>query len=319
MKALDKLKQIQTKNNSLLCVGLDIDPKRVPSPYGNSAKGLFDFAKAIIESTSDLVAAYKPNLAFFEAMGVDGMSLLRLICERIPDDITIILDAKRADIGNTSAQYASALYKIYKADWVTVNPYMGHDSLKPFIDYRDRGVFVLCLTSNPGSADFQTLDCGGEPLFMRVCNKAAQWNTGGNVGLVVGATHPDHLSRIRASAGDMPLLIPGIGAQGGALERAVIDGTANFTRTALLNVSRSVLYASNGADFAEKARESAQKTLAQINALRPTNREEADKSQADSNSQTDTSATTPLTVPTPSAPSAPSAPGEQSPGQSSQN
>ena len=277
MKALDKLKRIQTKNNSLLCVGLDLDPKRVPNPYGNSSKGLFDFARMIIESTSDLVSAYKPNLAFFEAMGVDGMSLLRLICERIPDDITVILDAKRADIGNTSAHYASALYKIYKADWVTVNPYMGHDSLKPFFDYRDRGVFVLCLTSNAGSADFQTLDCGGEPLIMRVCKKAVQWNTSGNIGLVVGATHPEHLSRIRAGAGDMPLLIPGIGAQGGALERAVIDGTANFTRTALLNVSRSVLYASNGPDFAEKARASAEKTLAQINALRPTNRKEADQ------------------------------------------
>ncbi|MFQ5606562.1 MAG: orotidine-5'-phosphate decarboxylase [Candidatus Zixiibacteriota bacterium] len=249
-------------------------PQTGPGPYGSSGKGLFDFAKAIIESTSDLVAAYKPNLAFFEAMGSDGMSLLRLICERIPEDIPIILDAKRADIGNTSAQYAAALYKVYKADWITVNPYMGHDSLKPFLDYRERGVFILCLTSNPGSSDFQTLDCGGEPLFMRVCQKAGQWNTGGNVGLVVGATHPEHLSRIRAAAGKMPLLIPGIGAQGGALEKAVMDGTANFTRPALLNVSRSVLYASNGKDFAEKARENAEKTLRQVNALRPTNREE---------------------------------------------
>ena len=280
MKALDRLKQIQTKNNSLLCVGLDIDPRRVPNEYSSSARGLFDFARTIIEATKDLVAAYKPNLAFFEAMGSDGWSLLRTICERIPEDITVILDAKRADIGNTSAQYAAAMFKQFRADWVTVNPYMGHDSIRPFLDYKDRGVFILCLTSNPGSVDFQTLESGGKPLYMHVCEKARQWNSNDNVGLVVGATHPEHLANIRASAGDMPLLIPGIGAQGGALERAVIDGTANFTRPALLNVSRSVLYASNGADFAEKARASAENTLRQINALRPTNRPESSEQPA---------------------------------------
>jgi orotidine-5'-phosphate decarboxylase len=208
-------------------------------------------------------------------MGSEGLSLLKTICDRIPPEVTLILDAKRADIGNTSAQYAAALYKNFKADWVTVNPYMGHDSLRPFLDYRDRGVFVLCLTSNPGSADFQMLDCGGQPLYMRVCEKARQWNTNNNVGLVVGATHPDQLAQIRNSADEMPLLIPGIGAQGGALERAVIDGSANFTRPALLNVSRSVLYASDGEDFAEKARASAENTLKQINALRPTNRDDS--------------------------------------------
>ncbi|HSH00603.1 MAG TPA: orotidine-5'-phosphate decarboxylase, partial [candidate division Zixibacteria bacterium] len=264
----------QTKNNSLLCIGLDIDPRRAPNEYNSNPKGLFDFARAIIEATKDLVAAYKPNLAFFEAMGADGWSLLRTICDRIPEEITIILDAKRADIGNTSAQYAAALFKQFRADWVTVNPYMGHDSIRPFLDYKDRGVFVLCLTSNPGSVDFQMLESDGKPLYMHVCEKARQWNSNENVGLVVGATHPDHLAAIRERAADMPLLIPGIGAQGGALERAVMDGTANFTRPALLNVSRSVLYASDGPDFAEKARESAERTLKQINALRPTNRAE---------------------------------------------
>lgn len=273
MKAIDRLKQIQRKNNSLLCVGLDLDPKRVPQEFSSSTKGLFDFAKAIIEATSDLVAAYKPNLAFFEALGIDGLSLLRMVCERIPDDIPVILDAKRADIGNTSAQYASSLFKLFNADWVTVNPYMGEDSIRPFLEYQDRGVFVLCLTSNPGSADFQMLESNGKPLYMHVCEKALQWNTNSNVGLVVGATHPDQLKTIRSAADDMPLLIPGIGAQGGALEKAVMYGTANFTRTALLNVSRSVLYASKGSDFAEKARESVENTLKQINALRPTNRE----------------------------------------------
>lgn len=275
MKALEKLKQGQLKNNSMLCVGLDVDPRRVPSAYSGSVKGLFDFTKKIIDATSDLVAAYKPNMAFFEAMGAEGLSLLKTICDRIPEDVTLILDAKRADIGNTSAQYAAGLYKHFKADWVTVNPYMGHDSLRPFLDYRDRGVFVLCLTSNPGSADFQMLDCGGQPLYMRVCEKARQWNTNNNIGLVVGATHPDQLGQIRNASDDMPLLIPGIGAQGGALERAVMDGSANFTRPALLNVSRSVLYASDGDDFADKARASAESMLKQINALRPTNRDES--------------------------------------------
>jgi len=280
MKAIDKLKKTQIKNNSMLCVGLDLDPKRVPQPYGNNAKGLFDFAKAIIEATADLVSAYKPNLAFFEALGSDGMSLLRQICQRIPDDIPIILDAKRGDIGNSSAQYAASLYKVFGADWVTVNPYMGHDSIKPFLDYQDRGVFILCLTSNPGSMDFQTLNCDGKPLYMRVCEKAAQWNSNQNIGLVVGATHPESLTELRSCAEKMPLLIPGIGAQGGALEKAVIGGSANFTKTALLNVSRSVLYASKGADFAEKARESAERIVGKINALRPTNRDESDTLQS---------------------------------------
>jgi len=275
MKAIDKLKKAQLKNNSLLCVGLDLDPKRVPQPYGNNTKGLFDFAKAIIEATSDLVSAYKPNLAFFEALGSDGLSLLRQICQRIPDDIPVILDAKRGDIGNSSTQYAASLYKVFGADWVTVNPYMGHDSIKPFLDYQDRGVFILCLTSNPGSMDFQTLNCDGQPLYMRVCEKASQWNSNQNIGLVVGATHPESLTQLRNCAGEMPLLIPGIGAQGGALEKAVMGGSANFTKTALLNVSRSVLYASKGADFAEKARESAERIVSKVNALRPTNRDDS--------------------------------------------
>jgi orotidine-5'-phosphate decarboxylase len=298
MKAIDKLKQAQIKNNSMLCVGLDLDPKRVPQPFGASSKGLFDFARLIIEATSDIVSAYKPNLAFFEAMGSDGISLLQQICRRIPEDIPVILDAKRGDIGNTSAQYAASLYKNFGADWVTVNPYMGHDSIKPFLDYQDRGVFVLCLTSNPGSMDFQTLNCDGQPLYMRVCEKASQWNTNQNIGLVVGATHPESMTNIRRCSGEMPLLIPGIGAQGGALEKAVMGGSANFTKTALLNVSRSVLYASKGQDFAEKARESAERIVSKINALRPTNRDESGPQPEESVSNSEkVSAEAPSTAP----------------------
>jgi len=269
MNPVEKLVELQSRKKSLLCVGLDIDPRKLPVGLGGSPKGMFTFLSRIIEATSDLVIAYKPNLAFFEVLGADGLSLMRHICERIPDDTLLIADAKRGDIGNTSTYYAHALFKSLNADWVTVSPFMGYDSVKPFMDYRDRGTFVLCLTSNPGSADFQTLDVGGAPLYMRVVEKAREWNSANNLGLVVGATHPDQLGRIRAAAGSMPLLIPGIGAQGGALEKAAVDGTAHFTLPAIINVSRSVLYASEGADYAQAARDNVLKMRQQIDALRP--------------------------------------------------
>jgi len=254
MSALDKLQDISKKNKSLICLGLDLDPKKMPHDLANSTKGMFEFAQRIIEATKDLVCAYKPNLAFYENMGHEGISLLRLLVERIPKEIPVILDGKRGDIANTANQYASFMFEHLGGDWVTLNPYMGYDSMRPFLEYKNKGAFVLCLTSNPGSRDFQQLPVEGKPLYLVVAEKVAYWNKDNNLGLVVGATHPEQLSGIREIAGDMPLLIPGVGAQGGALEKAVLDGTANFTRTALINVSRSVLYASNGADFAERSR-----------------------------------------------------------------
>ena len=286
----------------MLCLGLDIDPKKVPSALSGSARGLFEFTRNIIEATSDIVAAYKPNLAFFESMGVEGYSLLRWICDRIPDESVVILDAKRGDIENTSAQYATALFKTLNADWVTVNPYMGYDSLRPFLEYQDRGVFILCLTSNKGSEDFQTLDCGGQPLYMHVLDKAVKWNTNGNIGLVVGATHPDHLVTIRERSNNMPLLIPGIGAQGGALERAVVDGTANFTKTALLNVSRSALYASSGANYAEAARKKLESLRDRINSLNPAGRHTTPDKIDPASETTQVMTSTPSASPAPSAP-----------------
>jgi len=268
MSAVDKLKKIQEKNKSMICLGLDLDPKRMPPDSGKSIKTMFDFALRIIDQTSDMVCAYKPNMAFYESRGPEGLSLLRSIVERMPEDMPVIIDGKRADIGNTASHYAEALYEKLNATWVTLNPYMGYDSMRPFLEYKDRGVFVLCLTSNTGSKDFQHLDVGGKPLYRVVAEKVDFWNKDDNCGLVVGATQPEELKDMREVARDMPLLIPGVGAQGGSLEKAAVYGTANFKKLAMINVSRSVLYASRDADFAERAREELVKLNGVVNALR---------------------------------------------------
>jgi len=268
MSALKDLKKIQAKTNSLICLGLDLDPKRMPADFTKSTKGMFDFASRIIESTTDLVCAYKPNIAFYESLGHEGISLLKQIVTRIPDDIPIIMDAKRGDIGNTATHYAEALFGKLDADWVTLNPYMGYDSLRPFLEHKDKGVFILCLTSNSGSRDFQQLCFEGKPLYQFVAEKVLYWNKDQNCGLVVGATDPDKLKEMRRIAGDLPLLIPGVGAQGGSLEKAVLYGTDNFRKTAVINVSRSVLYASRENDFAQRAREELTKLNQKVNTMR---------------------------------------------------
>lgn len=271
MSAASQLKEIQEKKSSMICVGLDLDRKKMPPEYVSGIKGMYDFAVAIIEATSDIVAAYKPNLAFFEELGAEGLSLLKKIIEKVPDDTIVIADAKRGDIGNTAAHYASAIFEYLNADWVTLNPYMGYDSIRPFLDYDDKGAFVLCLTSNPGSRDFQFLHVLNKPVYMYVAEKVAYWNKDGNIGLVVGATHPEHLQDIREAAGDVPILIPGVGAQGGNFEKAAQIGTNNFKHTALINVSRSVLYASQGEDFADAARIEIEKLNSIINNLKSKN------------------------------------------------
>ncbi len=268
MSALKKLTQGIEKKKSMLCVGLDLDPARLPQGCDDSIKGLCSFALNIIEATSDIVVAYKPNIAFYEALGPEGLSLLKLITSRIPEDITIILDAKRGDIGNTGDFYAKACYEIYNADWVTLSPYMGFDSIRPFINYTDKGVFVLCLTSNAGASDFQRLDYNGKPLYLHVAEKTASWNKDSNCGLVVGATHPEQMIEIRTAAQDMPILIPGVGAQGGDLEKAVTGGTKNYTKPAIINVSRSVLYASDKEDYAAASRRVVEGLNREINQLR---------------------------------------------------
>lgn len=252
----------------MISLGLDLDAKKMPAEFVGSTKKMFDYVHRVIDATSDKVCAYKPNIAFFERFGADGLSLLKQIVQRIPEDIPVIVDGKRGDIGNTASHYAAAMFEWLNADWVTINPYMGYDSIRPFIEYKEKGVFVLCLTSNTGSKDFQHLICDGHPLYRHVAEKVRYWDKDFNCGLVVGATQPEQLKEIRDMAGDMPLLIPGVGAQGGDLETAAKFGTANFTKPALINVSRSILYASQGLDFAQKAREELTKLNDAVNAVR---------------------------------------------------
>ena len=264
MKFIDKLLSATRKNKSLLCIGLDTDPALIPEKIS-----VFEFNREIIEATKDLVCAYKPNFGFYEAQGIEGLQALKRTVDYIPDNIPVIADAKRGDIGNTAKGYARAIFELYKFDAVTVNPYLGLDAIEPFTSYTDRGVFVLCRTSNPGAVDFQSLECesGDEkhPLFEIVAIKAGKLNTNGNVGLVVGATYPDEMKVIRGLQPDMPFLIPGVGAQGGDLESTVRNGTDANGEKAVINSSRQILYTSREMDFAEAARKAALEIKEKIN------------------------------------------------------
>jgi len=264
MNFLEKLVIAARKNKSLLCVGLDPDPELMPQKVG-----VFEFNKAIIDATSDLVCAYKPNFAFYEALGNEGLDALKRTVAYIPDDIAVIGDAKRSDIGNTAKAYAKTIFDNLGFDATTVNPYLGFDSLKPFIQYHDKGIFILCRTSNASAADFQSLHCEAESgyrqLFELVALKASQWNMHGNIGLVVGATYPEELRLIRERHPDMPLLIPGIGAQGGELPSAVRYGVDSHGEKAIINSSRQIIYASREKDFAQAARSAASSLREQIN------------------------------------------------------
>ena len=259
MKFTDKLLNASRKSKSWLCIGLDPDPELMPTV------DVLQFNKAIVEATSDLVCAYKPNLAFYEALGTEGLAILEKTVKCIPGDIPVIGDAKRGDIGNTARAYARALFSVLGLDAATVNPYLGFDSIEPFINYQDKGVFILCRTSNKGAADFQNLTTNGLPLYEAVAQKAKEWNTYGNIGLVVGATYPEELKKIRSICPEMPFLIPGVGAQGGDLASAVGYGVDARGEKAIINMSRQILYASKEKDFARAARNIAEKIRNQIN------------------------------------------------------
>jgi orotidine-5'-phosphate decarboxylase len=265
-----KLDAISRKNNSLVCVGLDTDPAKIPACLASEANPVLAFNRAIIDATAGLVQSYKLNLAFYEALGAKAYETVAATLEAIPRDVVTIGDGKRGDIGNTSGMYASALFDAYGFDAVTVAPYMGSDSVSPFLAYAEKGVFILALTSNSGSRDFQYLEVGGEPLYMHVVRRILDWNTAGNCGLVVGATHPSELARIRATVGDLPILIPGLGAQGGEMEQSVRSGVDARGMRAVFNSSRAILYAGKGEDYAQKAREAAIAFRNDINALRST-------------------------------------------------
>ena len=251
MGFIERLKQVAETSESLICVGLDTDTEKLPASLFATGDVL-TFNKKIIDATFDLVCAYKPNSAFYEALGSRGMDILEETCRAVPSHIPIILDVKRGDIGNTAKKYATAAYDRIGADAVTVNPYMGFDAVKPFL-CEGKCVFVLCLTSNPSANDFQTFDTGDGLLFERVARAAVGWANYGEVGLVVGATRPEYLSRVRDIAPDLPLLIPGIGAQGGDIEQ-VISGVGYLPGLTIINSSREILYASNGENYAEAAR-----------------------------------------------------------------
>lgn len=252
-----RIASLQKANASRLCVGLDVDPSKFPGKLKGRAGKVFEFNCGVIEATHDLVCAYKPNAAFYEALGDDGMRALKKTIEFICGRVPVILDVKRGDIGNTAAQYAVAAFDGLDADAVTVNPYMGFDSVEPFLGYEDRGVFLLCLTSNSGSADFQ-LCPESDPLYLRVARKALEWDKGrGRLGLVVGATHAELVGEVRSLAGNLPFLLPGVGAQGGELEAVNAAEVTGIGLGVVVNASRSVIYAGQGDNWVEQVRKAA--------------------------------------------------------------
>jgi orotidine-5'-phosphate decarboxylase len=258
----ERLRSAQVAAESALCVGIDVAPAKLPEGIDRNAAGVERFIRGIIDATADLVSVYKPNLAFFEALGEDGPRLVRSTLAAIPSRVITIGDAKRGDMGNTAERYAAALFEYFGFDSITVNPYQGTDAIDPYIQDPARGAFMLCKTSNPGSTDFQDLLCQHEgevrPLHEIVALKAVEWNTRGNVGLVVGATFPRDLGRIRELAPQLPILVPAVGAQGGDAQQAIEHGAAPDGTLAVVSVSRQVLYASAGSDWAQAARREAE-------------------------------------------------------------
>ena len=258
-----KLKASSVANRSLLCIGLDPDPEIIP------ANRIVDFLRGIVSATNDCVCAYKPNLAFFEAYGIEGWEALFELKQLIPSEIPVICDAKRGDVPNTAALYAKAIFEVWDFDAATVNPYAGADSIAPFLAYTEKGILIFCHSSNPGAGDFQemeiSLDGVTRPLYEWIAVRSLDWDSFGNVGLVVGATYPIELSKIREICPVMPILIPGIGPQQGDLETAVKAGVDYDGRGIMVNSSRQVIYASTGSDFPDAARKTALKLRERIN------------------------------------------------------
>ncbi|MFC5582117.1 orotidine-5'-phosphate decarboxylase [Rhodanobacter terrae] len=270
MHFMQSLQQAWARNDSLVCVGLDPEPAKFPVHLRGKPDAVFEFCRAIVDATADLVCAFKPQIAHFAALRAED-ALERLIAHihQQHPGVPVILDAKRGDIGSTAQHYVTEAFDRYGADAVTLNPYLGRDSVQPFLDRADKGVILLCRTSNPGGADFQALDCGGAPLYLRVAETIArEWNTNDNCALVTGATWPEELGNVRSIVGDMPLLVPGIGAQGGDVEAVLRHGRTRDGSGLLISSSRAILYAGNGEDFAEAARTAAQELRDTINRYR---------------------------------------------------
>jgi orotidine-5'-phosphate decarboxylase len=272
MNFADKLNQAIEKNNSLVCVGLDSDLGKLPESVKQKEHPQFEFNKAIIDATHDLVCGYKPNTAFYEALGEKGIGELKMTCDYITHnypEIPIILDAKRADIGNTNQGYVTFAYDYLNVDAITLHPYLGSEALKPFLDQKDKGVIILCRTSNQGAKEFQDLQIGEDKLYQRVAKTVVEtWNTNGNCLMVIGATYPEELAEVRKIAGDMTFLVPGVGAQGGDVEKTLKAGLNSQKKGLIINSSRGIIFASSGDDFAEKAKEETIKLKDEINKYR---------------------------------------------------
>jgi orotidine-5'-phosphate decarboxylase len=278
MNFIDQLLAAERANQSLLCVGLDPDPARFPGDWRGDPSRILDFCAAIVDATRDLVIAYKPQIAYFAAHSAEPqleklVAHIRAVAPQVP----VILDAKRGDIGSTAEQYAREAYVRYGADAVTLSPFMGFDSVEPYLGYPDKGAILLCRTSNPGGSDLQNqrlADVDGQPRLYEHLAQLVQgpWNTTGQLGLVVGATYPREIERVRELAPTVPLLIPGVGAQGGDARATVQAGyreqDGRPTGLVIVNVGRTILYASNGADFATAARREAEAVRAELNAAR---------------------------------------------------
>lgn len=254
------------RKQSFLCVGLDTELGKIPKHLLDTEDPIFEFNKAIIDATKDYCVAYKPNIAFYEALGIKGWQSLQKTLDYIPDNIFTIADAKRGDIGNTSRLYAQTFFETYDFDSVTVAPYMGEDSVTPFLAFPEKWVILLGLTSNKGSTDFQMIKANGKYLYQSVIEQAQQWGTPENMMFVIGATHPEKFAEIRKIASDNFYLVPGVGAQGGDLASVVQHGS-NKDIGLLINSSRAIIYASNETTFAEKAQEEAFKIQQQMKAM----------------------------------------------------
>lgn len=270
MSFTQSLASAWARTDSLLCVGLDPEPKRFPASLKNRPEAIFDFCRSIVDATAPYACSFKPQIAYFASNRAEDAleQLIAHIHDRHPG-IPVILDAKRGDIGSTAEQYAREAFERYRADAVTVNPYMGFDSIEPYLAHPGKGVIVLCRTSNPGGSDLQFLETGGRPLYQRVAQLAAdKWNASGELSLVVGATFPAEIAEVRAIVGEMPLLIPGVGAQGGDVAATVSAGRTSRGTGMMINSSRAILYAGDGEDFGEHAARAAAATRDAINQWR---------------------------------------------------
>lgn len=254
MNSYEKYVKAIDDKRTYLCIGLDSDINKMPEGIHKTPEGVLSFNKRLIDSTHDLALSYKINFAFYEILGSAGFEIIKKTIEYIPENVFVIADAKRGDIGNTSRAYADSCFNYFKADSITVNPYMGKDSVSPFLEFTDKIIFLLALTSNPGSNDFQRISTGNKEVYQEVILKSSKWASPEQLGYVVGATHPEELANIRAIVPDNMFLIPGVGTQGGNIQEVL---KSNMNKPAQINVSRDIIFAGNDEKFAESARNKA--------------------------------------------------------------